>query len=844
MVARFKHLNNLFGWLAAMVGTIVYVLTLEPTVSFWDCGEFISTSYKLEVGHPPGAPLYQLLAHCFTLLAGGNVTMIAWWSNLLSAIAGGLTVMFLFWTQVRLMRVMMPVCDSDSSEYQNYKIWFCAAVGSACYLFCDTAWFSAVESEVYSLSMLFSSAIVWSMMRWAQCEDRAYSGRWLLLAVFLTSLSIGVHQLSLLTVPASILIVIFKIHPRRSGRGDKSKCRRPVIAALHDKNSRRSIIRLAALSLLMFFVGISTYAIIPIRAAANPPINDGDPSSWHSFKVYVNRDQYEKAPLIYGRCFNSPIVEFKNGEPVYAKEMDMFFPRMWKAHEHAEEYYDQWTGHNGKMVAVGDTEYYKPSFLDNIIVFGAYQFGYMYLRYLMWNFSGRYSDLQGFGNLQKGQFITGIPFIDRFYVGTAHRMPDSLPSAGHNRYFLLPLLLGLLGVFAHRKRDRRGFWVVMTIFLMSSLALSLYLNHPMYEPRERDYAYVPSFYAFTIWIGIGAYALLDRLLNKRGKRIDKCPVRTRLIACSVILAAVPLLMAFQNWDDHDRSGRYIARELAVNMLDSCEQDAILFTSGDNATYPLWYIQEVENYRPDVLVVNLSLLSDSSYCKTMCSQLYRKSGKMLERSQWEDYGSHFRMRSIINNYQGKLPIYFTPYAYNEKQKSYVNMFKMHGMVYRLGDSSPDSVDVDASYGLYTEKLKWSNIGDVYIDETSYEFLVQYIESATLVAENLASRGDSDRAVKLLNTMCDNVPLKVVREPWLKHRIAEAYHAAGDIERYYNIKQQAVSDFNEQFEYYNTMPPYMQYFIPYTMEPLYRMQYLLDHGDTVGFSKSEIQVEKLF
>ncbi|MCR5193228.1 MAG: DUF2723 domain-containing protein [Bacteroidales bacterium] len=781
-----RTLFNLTGWLVGLLGTMVYLLTLEPTASFWDCGEFIATSYKLQVSHPPGAPLYQLLARIFMLFAGSDTSMVAWWSNALSAVAGGLTAMFLFWTVARVALFF------KSDEKRLTTTFLPAFVAAACYLFCDTAWFSAVESEVYSLSMLFSSVIVWAMVRWSQCENTAYASRWLLLVIFLLSLSLCVHLLGLLTIPA--LVVIYFLRRRQVGRFPLKAL--PVAAVL-------------------FVAGVSPYAIVPIRAAADPPINMGNPSTMADFRSYMSREQYEHAPLLYGRCYNSPVVQWRDGKPVYAPEMDMLFPRMWKRGPHAEQYYSDWCGRHGKMVNVGGKEYYKPSFGDNMVIFGGYQLGYMYLRYLMWNFSGRYNDRQGYGNLQKGQFITGIAPIDKLYVGSSQPLPESMPRAGHNRYFMLPLLLGVLGCIATFKRNKGWGWIVMTLFLSSGVLLSVYLNHPLYEPRERDYAYVLSFYAFAIWIGIGALALIEWVRKKAKGKTALVP------ATGVLLLAVPLLMAFQNWDDHDRSGRHVACDSARNLLESCDQGAILFTLADNDTYPLWYLQEVEGYRTDVQIVNLSLLGSDNYSQSIAHQLALRDTRFCGLdSLMENQGPYRRMMTIIEaRPEGCFPVHFSHYAASDHRVSFDGRMQLCGIGFRLADSvSTDSVDLDRSFELMTGKMQWHPLSGVYIDETSCEFLLQYWRDALTSSKALASAGRGSDARALLDTACAAVPPDMLCDPQITFDIAEAYAFCGDSGKHQQFNTLCRRQVDEQLAYYGAMKPSMQYYIPYIIKPL--------------------------
>ena len=794
IVPRLSKVDNAIGWAIAVLGTAVYLLTLEPSVSFWDCGEFIATSYGLQIGHPPGAPLYQLIAHCFMLLAGENVTMLAWWSNALSAVAGGITAMFLYWTLLRLIY-------GFREDVSLWKARLGAAVGALCYLFCDTAWFSAVESEVYSLSMLFSAAILWTAVRWWQSGDEPGAARWSMLTALLLGMSVGIHQLSLLTLPVQVLVYIFK-HKETPDNPD---------------NRVNRIVRRVALWFMFFAIGLTPYIILPIRAAADTPINQGNPSTLKAFKSYITRDQYEKAPLVYGRCFNSPIVAYANGKPVYAKEMDMLFPRMWKHHSNAELYYTDWTGRHGRMVEVGGKEYYKPSQGDNLLFFGGYQLGYMYLRYLMWNYAGRYDDRQGFGNLQKGQFITGFPFIDRLYVGTSARRPKSLDNAGYNRYFLLPLLLGIIGVFALRRRDRRSFWTVMTLFLMSSLALAIYLNHPVYEPRERDYAYILSFYAFAVWIGVGAYALISKEFKR--EKLGK------LLRPLVLLAVcgTPLLMALQNWDDHNRSGRYIARDSAANLLNSCDENAILFTVGDNDTFPLWYLQQVEKERTDVQVVNLSLLGSESYCESIKKQFSQQGGDLLCDDEWRGMGPYRRMKMILENNQGQRPVFFSHYAQKDYADHFGKRLQLHGIAYRLADSAnADGVDCESCHRLMTGVLKWQSLEGVYIDETSSTFLRQYWNDALQAAKSLALLGEQRKGAEVLDATFAMIIPELLQSPKLYYDIAKAYAQCGEAAKAASAMRQARYVLSQQLEYYYTMPARMREYIPYTMAPLLALQ----------------------
>ena len=526
------------GWLLAAVATAVYLLTMSRTVDWWDCGEFIATSYLLQVGHPPGAPLYQLMARCMMMLSFGNPLWVASLSNALSALCGGLTVMVLF----RTLRELRASCLG-------------AAVGALCYLFCDTVWFSAVESEVYAMAMLFCSLDVWLMLRWRRTGNL----RLLLLVALLLGLGVCVHLMTLLVVPA-LLWIFFR-------------------------NAKLSIFNFQFSVLLLFclFLGLTPYAIVPIRAAANPPINQmGD-----GFASYIKRDAYAKAPL---------------------------YPRLWRERDTAN--WQQWD--------VSD----PASLWDNTKYYATYQLGYMYLRYFMYNFIGR-------ENLRSGNIVL----------------------------LILPFLLGLWGMVAQWKRRRRDFVAILLLFLFGGIILNFYLNHPCYEPRERDYAYVLSFYAFALWIGIGAGSI--------GLR------RWRWL---VLLA--PATLAFGNWCDHDRSGSHAVHDIALNHLQSCASDAILITYGDNDTFPLWYLQQVEGHRPDIEVHNINL---------------------------EGYRN---VLGLLRDNAGRRPVYLTQYTYDALSRLFSDDLHRSGFCWRLGGEVPEH---------HLDSIRWHITSTEYLDPVSRRFL---------------------------------------------------------------------------------------------------------------------------
>lgn len=676
------------GWLMGLGATALYLATMEPDASFWDCGEFIAIAYGFQVGHPPGAPFYQLLAHLFMLLAGDDPTRLAWWSNALSAVAGGVAVMMLFWSLAMLLR-------------KSKHAVLGAVAGAACYMVCDTAWFSATESEVYSLSMALSSTMVWAMLRWATDENRQRAGRWILLTALLMGLSVCVHQLSLLTSPALLLIYLTAGH-----------------------REWRQLKKLVPMGLLLFAVGLTPYLMVPINAKANPPINQGHPKTWKAFKRYVNREQYAKAPLL---------------------------PRVWR--ERDKVHAQAWSSRGGEW------EYWA-----------SYQVWYMYGRYLMWNFAGRYNDRQGMGTMTNGQCITGIPWIDIPVVGTSAKMPESLPVEAHNRYFLLPLLLGLIGMVAYGKQSRRGLWVVMALFLMGGLVLNLYLNHPCYEPRERDYAYVLSFYAFAMFIGAGVAVVSQKM----GRFLPYA------------LLAVPLLMAWQNLDDHDRSGRHTAADTAHNLLNNCEHGALLVTAGDNDTFPLWYAQQVERYRTDVRVENLAL----------------KGGAQ-------------KMMLLLAETDDATPIYLTHYAYNALSPYLEGCLGLAGNVYRLDWDGCDPVLDEEAYDHVMNDLGWRDTRNVYVDPVSCSFMEQYWKDLLSIAETLIEKGDKYRAHEVLLKGME-IPLEKTQDPQIGWRLVKSLAACGD-PAWLQCKESLSNRLDAELAYFNTIAPKRLQYIDYLVGP---------------------------
>jgi hypothetical protein len=679
MTNGFRLWNNITGWAVFALSLLVYLLTIEPTVSFWDCGEFILCSYRLEVGHPPGAPFFLLLGRFFTLFAGGDTSKVAMMVNILSAFASAFTILFLFWSITRLVRLATGD-DLTVRGGKAFAILASGAAGALAYAFSDTFWFSAVEGEVYATSSLFTAAVFWAMLRWYDEADDPHSGRWIILIAYLMGLSIGVHLLNLLALPVIVLIWYFRKY-KATTKG--------VIWALlagflilgvlnfifvpgvvevagwfelffvntlglpyntglyiyllfftaatvagiwYSMKKGKKILNFVMTVIAVLMLGYSSFALIIIRANAHPPMNQNDPSDVFSFIYYINRTQYPRAPFLYGHYYSAPVtgIEKKVGgynkkegkyvpyyttEYEYDKRFMTIFPRMYSSEPDHIRQYEYWGKVKGKKVTLrsgsGSEQAVIPTFGENLRFFFRYQVGVMYMRYFMWNFSGRQNDVQGNGNVMDGNWISGIPFLDNTRLGDQSLLPDeNRNNPARNAYYLLPLLAGLAGIWWQYRRDPRGLSLVAVLFLMTGLAIVLYLNQNPSQPRERDYAYAGSFYAFAVWIGMSVM-LLYELLRKVTREYPSA-----ILPAALIIAAVPLLMIIRNYDDHDRSDRYTARDIAANYLSSVDQNAVLLTYGDNDSFPLWYIQDVEGYRTDVRVANLSYLQSGFYIETM------------------------------------------------------------------------------------------------------------------------------------------------------------------------------------------------------------------------------------
>ena len=672
---RFTLWNRLTATLVFVISAVTYLLTIEPTASFWDCGEFIASSYKLEVGHPPGNPVFQLFARFFTMFTDNMHAAVA--VNAMNAICSALTIFFLYLTIVFFAkRIFKAAEDGTYSLGTSIAIFGSGAVGALAYCFSDTFWFSAVEGEVYAMSSLVTALVFWCMTKWYDQADRPYANRWIVLISFLMGLSIGIHLLNLLAIPA--LVFMFYYKQREDGHYSAKEYIKifaisvvilavilfgiipylPKIAAYFDlffvntlglpfnsgaiffmtvllgacfwglfrtMKNEKVLANTILLCFTVIVIGFSLFSIVIIRSAAKTPTNEYQPDNPFTLVRYLGREQYGSNPLIYGQYFDAPYdIEYTTywaplgdkyikaegpGEIKYMSSGKMLFPRMWNGSDPKYvNFYKAYMGENGGRRVPGAT-HKKPTFFQNLSFFFDFQMNWMYWRYFMWNFAGRQNDIHSPspGDRFAGNWESGIPLID-YRLGDQSDAPDYLKNnKGKNHYYMLPLLLGLIGLFFQFARDKRGSWLNFLMFFMTGIAIVIYLNQPPYQVRERDYAYAGSFYFFSVWIGL-AVAAIYTAVSKRLEAKEKGAAG--FVSAVVITAAclgVPALMAAENWDDHDRSNRYTAVEMAKNYLNSVGQNGILVTHGDNDTFPLWYAQEVENVRPDVRIANTSLL---------------------------------------------------------------------------------------------------------------------------------------------------------------------------------------------------------------------------------------------
>lgn len=727
---NFKKWNNITGWAAFAIALITYSLTVEPTMSFWDCGEYIATAAKLEVGHPPGAPLFQMLGAFFAMFAISKES-VALMVNMMSVISSAFTILFLFWSSTILLKKIVS-SYTEINKDNSIAILGSSFVGALTFTFSDSFWFNAVEAEVYAMAMLLIALLLWLGLRWEQEMHEPKGNKWLLLISLVVGLSFGVHFMALLTIPSigflyffknykkititnfilanviivAVLLFIFKLllpytlaffgkieifMVNNMGLPFNSGTISAILLIVaffyfglkYTRANNHPTSNTILLCILFVLIGFSTWIMLPVRANANTPINENKPSDAAEVLAYYNREQYGVNPLFYGPQYtdafagldpNNPYIDkapnyernyesgkyeivnnYKNAEQNTDDAHKAILPRLWSTEniqgyinftgvpkftikeDYSEEkelidivaeFRQAYASHKidnegyvSFLKAYGDyLDVEKPSALSNLSFMIEYQFGYMYGRYLLWNFVGRQNDNQGRYDNLDGNWMSGIKYIDEVHLGSQeHISPDVLNNKGRNFYYFIPFFIGLLGLMYHAQRDLKSFYVLLVLFLFTGLALKIYLNERPFEPRERDYALVGSFYVFAMWVGFGVYAIYEMIKEKVASKL----VGPVVIAATLLVA--PILMATQNWDDHDRSGKYTAIAMAKNYLDSCDQNGILFTIGDNDTFPLWYAQEIEGYRTDVKIVCTSLLMTDWYIDQMKMKTYKSDG---------------------------------------------------------------------------------------------------------------------------------------------------------------------------------------------------------------------------
>ena len=739
---NFNRLNNLVGWGAFAVALATYTLTVERTASFWDCGEFIACSFKLQVPHPPGSPLFLLIGRLFSMLALGDVTQVAYWVNMVSVLGSAFSILFLFWTITMLARKFLDKSDDQLTAAETVLILGSALVGALAYTWSDSFWFSAVEAEVYGLSSFFTAIVIWAAFKWERIEDPAAANRWLIFTAYLTGLSIGVHLLNLVTIPALALIYFFKKYDPTFWKGVVAVLMGLVILVIinsgiipglpsmagsfelffvntlglpytsgviffivaflsglvfairYTANKNLVIWNTSLLALAFILIGYSSYILALVRANYNPPINENNPKDVLSFVSYLKREQYGSRPLLYGPTYVSRPTSSEQGAPIYRKENGkyivadyrpeyvydaaekMLLPRIYSTTEPHPSLYRKWV----PSLMEGQ----KPTMGQNLSFMFKYQIGHMYWRYFLWNFVGRESDDEGAGNLLPTDTNEGVPTL-------------LAKNKGRDNFYMLPFILGLLGVVIQFFRRPKDLLVLGMLFVLTGIALVTYLNSPPVEPRERDYIYVGSFYIFAMWIGLGVLAIFDF-----ASKILK-PEMPRAILATVIGLVIPTVMVAKGWDNHNRANRYHSVDFAKNLLNSCAPNAILFTGGDNDTFPLWYVQEVEGFRTDVRVCNLSLLGTHWYVDQMKRKTYL-SEKLPISLEYENFAEG---RNDI------IPFYENPNVKNGiNLKDYMKLVKTNSPAIQVPLTSGEMTSTLPSSSLFlpinTEAIRRMNI----------------------------------------------------------------------------------------------------------------------------------------
>ncbi|MDH5475751.1 MAG: DUF2723 domain-containing protein [Cyclobacteriaceae bacterium] len=791
---NFQKINNIAGWAVFAIATITYLLTLEMTASYWDCGEFIAVSYKLMVPHPPGAPFFLLVGRMFSFLALGDVTQVAYWINVVSVLSSSFSILFLFWSIVMLARKVLKVNIKETVSLENTILLIGAgAVGALAYTFSDTFWFSAVEAEVYAMSSFFTAFVFWAILKWDLMEDESQANRWIILIAYMMGLSIGVHLLNLVTIPALGLIYYFKKY--KPSTWGLVACMGisggliilinnliipglPSIASsfeiffvnnlglpfgsgaivfallvigsliagiIYSIKKEKEILNTALLSLAFILIGYSSYTLVVIRSNYNPPIDENNPEDIMSFVKYLNREQYGYRPLFKGQYFTAQVTGQEEGGVVYTKGEDKYeitdrkfsyvydqkqttlLPRIYSTTPAHQQLYREKLG-----LKKGEV----PNFIDNIRFLLSHQLGWMYYRYFMWNFSGRVSDMQNADWLSP--------------LGAFEELPSTLAeNKARNNYFMIPLLLGIIGLVFHYVNDKKNFAVVAMLFFLTGIALILYLNSPPSEPRERDYIYVASFYAFAIWIGFGVVAI--------GKSLGKflSPKTAGSVALAIGLIA-PTIMVAENWDDHDRSNRFFSVDIAKNFLSSCSDNAIMFTGGDNDTFPLWYVQNVEDFATDMRVLVLSYSNTDWYIEQMLDKHYGSEPVPLTLT--------------MKNYRQGGPNDYLPYAEELGVKgainlhTFINLLKKEDKRLRLYESAnviPSktiSLDVDKQ-SVLSKGIIPKGMENMVVDQMIFKLKGGGLEKKDLMILDLIATNNWERPIYFNNTSLSQLNIDV-------------------------------------------------------------------------------------
>lgn len=898
---KYERLERLAGWICFAIAAWTYLNTVEPSISFWDCPEYVTCAAKGEVGHPPGNTLFLLAGRFFANFAAGDMSQVAIWINRMSALLSAGTILFLFWSITALTSKLIIGRHGNPTLSQTILILGCGSVGALAYTWSDTFWFSAVEAEVYAFSSFMTALTFWLILKWEQRADQSSADKYLILISYIVGLSIGVHLLNLLCLPAIVLIYYFHHKQRLSFWGILSVlCLAVILIAVILYGTIPGIVwlskgcelwmvnslglpyhsgtmvcyfgivgllviiyvricrhhlfrgdraRMAAnivLSLLMILVGYSTFAQILIRSSAGLPMNENTPDNIFALSRYLNREQYGESPLLSGQTFASSAIKDRydgNGPKLYAKaikeseddpdryyvydkatkyeyDYTTLFPRMYSTQPEHIAGYKQWSGFKGQIVSVRNA-YGKqhtitvPTWSENMTYFFRYQLNHMYWRYFLWNFCGRQNDLKSYGEADRGNWITGFDFIDQWLIGSSEEMPECITrNKGHNVYYMLPLLLGLLGIGWQWKKGAQGrqqWLVVFMLFLMTGIAIVVYLNQTPYQPRERDYAYVGSFYAFSIWIGMGVAGLSSILFGKR----DGLSVVAAIVSVALGLI-VPIQMVGQTWDDHDRSDRYLARDFGRNYLASLDQDGIIFTNGDNDTFPLWYAIETEKYRTDTRACNLAYLQTDWYIDQMKSPAYESKPLPIPFSRKEYAGTNLYFMPVKNSTkrieldEGTIrqsdaftiqegdtipeameislkdkryltrneivklsmietiakegwnrPIYFACSIGPSEYRELTPYLRTVGLAYQvlpIETGGPKSVDIERTYDCVMNRFHWGNANrpGIYLDETCLNLCVTHRMVFARLIDALLESGDKERALKAAERCLEVLP----------------------------------------------------------------------------------------